>query len=365
MDLKMKVPAFPVSHSLFLSSIFILFLFLNHSGLSQCPNRESSNYNCSNCPTAANDVNTVKSSDEFKDIKAVDEFEEFKPDIKINDSEIYDSNFYSKLFWLTGIFLMTIIAGFLVRFKPTRSIRILLLLSALVILGFYRGGCPCMISSFQDVILAGIGVNIHWIDFLWFIGLIPITYIFGQVWCGWICHLGAFQEFLYRKNKFAFLKSNRSQIVMKIIRYALLAALIIQLIITRSNLFCKIDPFLVAFNLISVYTIGWILLGLLLISSLFVYRPFCRAACPIGLALGWIKKIPGASVLDIKSDCSPCRLCISSCDVQAINRVDEAIILDNKDCYLCGDCIESCKKYSIKFFRKGNKHKDVVHFKKN
>lgn len=308
--------------------------------------------------------------DEFEEFKesaseADDGFEEWKGDSKSENEEISGSTDTSessyndtKLFWVLIVLAATAIAGILVRFPKTRNFKTVFLVASLAMLGFYRGGCPCMISSMQDVALAGMGLHSHWIDYLWFLGLIPLTYVFGQVWCGWVCHLGAFQEFLFKRNKIEFLKSEKSQKVMKIIRYVLLTALLVQLFITKSNLFIKIDPFMVAFNLNSYYTAGWILLGLLLITSLFINRPFCRAACPVGLILGWVKKIPGASVLGAKENCTGCITCAKGCDYQAINRKVKLSILDNKDCILCGDCMDNCRKESIQFYRNNNSRKD-------
>ena len=133
-------------------------------------------------------------------------------------------------------------------------------------------------------------VRVH--SLVWFLGLIPLTYLFGKVWCGWVCHLGAFQEFLYRANNFKFLKGEGAQKTLRILQYTMFATLMIQLMVTKTNIFIHYDPFKVAFNLRSFHTLGWVLLGLLLLTSLFIYRPFCRGVCPVGLVLGWVSKIP-------------------------------------------------------------------------
>lgn len=220
---------------------------------------------------------------------------------------------------------------------------------------------PCPISSFQELFLAGFGVDIPWQNLIWFLGLIPLTYLLGKTWCGWICHLGAFQEFLYKSNKFDLFKSAKAQVVMRWMRIFLLIALIIQLAITQTNWFCAIDPFKAAFNMLAFYDITWVLLGLLLLSSLFMYRPFCKAICPIGLVLGWIQKIPGASVLALKQEsCSSCTSCNKACDLNAITRENKISTIDNTECMACGDCIDSCKKDSLTFARKSKANPTIV-----
>jgi len=210
--------------------------------------------------------------------------------------------------------------------------------------------------------LAGIGVDIPWQHLVWFLGLIPITYLVGKVWCGWVCHLGALQEVLFIPGRLNRYKSDRAQLIMKIIRWLLLATLIIQLIITKTYLFDKIDPFRVAFNLLSVNKTGWILLGLLILSSLFIYRPFCRSACPIGLVLGWISKIPGASIIGVKGECRNCKVCSNACKVDAIHRYEKHSVLDNKECIACGDCLDTCPKKGLAFVRSGKTYNSVVSY---
>jgi len=309
---------------------------------------------------------------EFKDFNE-DEFNEadtnlgsiFNGSIKIKECQRNEEFFNSSLLWVIGILLFTILAGFLVRFKTTRNLRGLSLLIALIFLGFYKGGCTCHIMSFEKSIIWLVGVDIDWRHLIWFLGLIPITYFFGKVWCGWVCHLGALQEFIFKPVKFEIFKGTKAQKTMIIIRYIFIATLITQLLITNTNIFCKYDPFKVVFNLFSVKTLSWWLLGLLLISSVFINRPFCRTICPIGIILGWVGKIPGASIIGLKGKCVSCKQCSDSCDIHAITRNDKKKIstLDTKECITCGNCISACKQSGITFVHKSKKHANKIDFK--
>jgi len=264
------------------------------------------------------------------------------------------------LYWVLGVLAATILAGIFVRFRILRPLRGAFLVAAVIILGFYRGACPCPIMSFQNVILAGLGEHVHWHHMLWFLGLIPITYLFGRVWCGWICHLGAIQEFLYLPGKVSILQNARSQMIMRYVRGTLIIVLIVQLILTKTNLFKEIDPFKVAFNLYSANMTGWILLALILVSSLFIYRPFCKTACPIGLVLGWITKIPGASVIGLKGKCVQCVSCNDACNIRAITRSRKFSVIENQECIACGECIDSCRQSGLKFVRKNRINNDKI-----
>lgn len=256
--------------------------------------------------------------------------------------------------------LMTILAGFLVRFKPTRNLRGLFLVLSIFFLGFFNGACPCPISSFSNTIILITGGEVNWLHAIWFIALIPITYIFGKVWCGWICHLGALQEFLYLPGRVKFFQGKTTQNVMRVMRYLLILTLVVQVIATQTYLFDDIDPFRVAYNLgAGATTTSWILLGLLLVSSLFINRPFCRAACPIGWLLGLIAKIPGSSVLGNNGKCNGCVNCSSSaCKIQAFRTEEKQKVLYNTDCIACGDCIDACKSKAVSHLRKSKTNSD-------
>lgn len=308
--------------------------------------------------------------EEFQDFEsqgeASDEFADFN-DVAVAGTDLSGDmegnvgvKISSGLQWVLAILAFTILAGFLVRNPKTRKYRVFFLLASVVILGFYRGACPCPIMSFQNLILAIRGVDVSWQSLVWFIALLPITYFFGKVWCGWICHLGALQEFLFR-GKMEILKGRKSQDVLRYIRYGVLAVLVAQLLITKTNVFVHYDPFKVAYNLFSASTLGYVLLGILLVSSVFINRPFCRTVCPIGLVLGWVSLIPGASVIGVKKDkCMGCNQCNSACHIHAITRENKVSRLVNQDCIACGECLDACKNNGLTFFHLGRSHPNNV-----
>lgn len=297
-----------------------------------------------------------ESSDEFETFSDDNEFESFETTDKFEDlnsgsatTEEKDGSIWKdRNFRLSLLVLaITALAGVLVRFKTTRKLKTLMLLGTIIYLGFINGACPCMISSFQNTVMYVLGIEINPMHMLWFLGLIPLTYFFGKVWCGWVCHLGALQEFIFRPGMLKKLKNRKSQVVFKWIRILVLIILIAQIVVTKTNIFIHYDPFKVAFNLFSANTLGYILLAILLLTSLLIYRPFCRAICPVGLILGWISHIPGASKLHKNDSCVDCKSCSYACRHNAMTYENKKSHLDNEDCILCGDCMDTCKFSSL------------------
>ncbi len=293
---------------------------------------------------------SVENSDEFVSSDGLDEFETFSEQPESNS--FIDEKETTTLFRTLIALILTVIASLAYRKSRGRKLRFFIMLGTIIYLGFYSSGCPCMISSFQNLILLLLGEPTRWVTLVWIIGLLPITYIFGKVWCGWVCHLGALQEFIYRPTLFKGLQNEKSQRILRYVQYGALIALILQLLITRINLFIKIDPFKVAFNLFSVNATGYVLLAVLLISSILIYRPFCRAICPVGLVLGWIEKIPGASKLQITPSCKSCKQCVKACDSNAISSTADQYIIDQENCIRCGKCLDTCRFNAIDQSRK-------------
>lgn len=267
------------------------------------------------------------------------------------DSSIFDSNksFIVQLFILA---LLLVFIGLTIQYKWVQLLRPFLLLVMLVWLGFANGGCPCMISSFTNTVLAVSGYSVHWIHLLWFLGLIPLTYFFGKIWCGWLCHLGALQEFLFKGNRFELFKSQKSQRVMRSIQILVFIAWVLYVAISKTNFYCHYDPFKVAFNLFSSHYTGYFLLGILLVSSVFINRPFCRTICPVGFVLGLISFIPFARRIRKSDNCIHCKKCASICPTHAITYHNKKSSINTMQCITCGECLDSCHFKSLKLSHK-------------
>ena len=234
------------------------------------------------------------------------------------------------------------ILGALYFFKLRRKeIRYLALAISLIYLGFIRGGCLCVVGSLQQLALYAIGAikgnYLYWLMLF----LLPIGFssIFGRIFCGYACPIGAWQQLLAGiGNKLTkFRMPQKLDKVLKYFKY-LFAILIVGVAVsTRYPFFQKIDPFsyLFTFNF-TVY--GIISIAIVSGASLLVSRPFCRYICPYGAVLAIFSKF---SIYKIKAKdgCKSCTLCDRVCETDAITNG----IVDQSECIRCKKCIDSCK----------------------
>jgi polyferredoxin len=76
-----------------------------------------------------------------------------------------------------------------------------------------------------------------------------------------------------------------------------------------------------------------------LIISIFTYRPFCHALCPIGGFYGLFNKISGMVRRVEPAECNLCGKCKKSCP----QGLDPVTALNAQSCNRCLECHKSCK----------------------
>ncbi len=183
--------------------------------------------------------------------------------------------------------------------------------------------------------------------------------ILGRTICGFLCPIGLFQELLY-KIKSPKLRKSKITRILSYFKYVLLFVLVIVLPIIygmqTSSIpvpaFCKyICPagtfegaiFILAnpnnsdrFAMLgALFTWKFILLMVFVVTSVFVYRFFCRFFCPLGALYGLFNKLSILGVKVDKSKCNHCQACVNHC------KMDVKEVGDH-ECIQCGDCKSVC-----------------------
>jgi len=246
---------------------------------------------------------------------------------------------------MSVVFVLICIIGLLFRTKFIQHLRPLILLATLVYFGFIDGGCNCVLFYFQGFILFLMGKTAFWFSFVFITAIVILSVIFGAIWCGWLCWLGSLQEFIYKKNKWNLFQSSKSQKILLYIQIVAFVALVLWIISTQRPVLCSYDPFISIFRLKIFNWIGYITVPLLLLSSLFIFRPFCRMLCPIGLLLYVVKYLPVAKKIKLNG-CTNCHKCHSYCNLNAItyNEAQNTTQIE-KTCMMCGECKKAnCKR---------------------
>lgn len=169
-----------------------------------------------------------------------------------------------------------------------------------------------------------------------------VAFVFGRVFCGYICPVGTLQELVY------LLPIKKLKITNKVIpiafRLAFTTAFVILAVVFAIGLlkYLGIKDF---FYLDTASVFFWGFLTILVI-SLFVYRPFCRLACPYGALLS-LAVIKGRFKLRRNENCINCKKCREACPTNEVGWKDL-----KQECYMCNRCKEACPVDGMEYTRR-------------
>jgi MauM/NapG family ferredoxin protein len=220
---------------------------------------------------------------------------------------------------------------------------------------------------------------------LWAGILLILTLVFGRFFCGYLCPLGTlidFSDFIFigKKHKRESLdpKPNRR------IKYYLLAGVIAASLL-GANFLAFLSPMSIApriFTLTLYPPLLWLVtattdlirplllsmgfdnftqldfgrlyfgsayatlvfFAALIVPNYWRRRFWCRYVCPTGAFLSLFSRF-GIVKRTVGHTCADCKLCVSKCDMRAIDTNHRKTVLS--ECVLCGDCAKACKKGGV------------------
>lgn len=214
------------------------------------------------------------------------------------------------------------------------------------------GGWSALRSAFTDVSYRWRGIS-RSIALTAAISIIALS--MGRFFCGFICPLGALQDFFkYLGTRIGIkeIKLSRGKFIKpEIIKYIVLIAVLAISILGFGNKVSQYSPWLAYLNLfmgISVNT-GFVILILIVMSSLFIKRVFCRCFCLLGAFQSLLTAI-GPSKISSSGKCNGCTYCLKECPVD-IEKVNDMEV--SPECIRCMECTENCLQdtdgYSLQF----------------
>jgi NosR/NirI family nitrous oxide reductase transcriptional regulator len=146
--------------------------------------------------------------------------------------------------------------------------------------------------------------------------LIPLLFAlaYGRVFCAGVCPLGAIQELSGIRP----VKLNKNvEIMLASVPFIYLALSVLFAATNSQFLICRYDPFIGIFRMDAPYTM--VVFGvLLLLSGIFLNRPYCRFLCPYGVLLNIFSRFAGKHLTITPAECTNCRLCEEACPYNAI-----------------------------------------------
>ena len=233
---------------------------------------------------------------------------------------------YSGIMYMFGGTLLMAVLWLRKTLSKTALISVLIITTAagfLLVVPITPDGFYATITSMSALSFAGLG-------FAGLLALIVISFIFGRVFCAHMCPAGALQELLSRIPVKKLHIKNRK--IPNIIRALVFAALVTGAIFSY-NIFEYVG---ISSFFALMFTTAAFVFAMILLVSVFVYRPFCTFLCPYGFVLSLFARF-GRFGLKRTNTCINCRKCERICPTREAGRKDT-----KAECYLCGRCIETC-----------------------
>ena len=223
------------------------------------------------------------------------------------------------LAWLdvAVLILALSLATYLVLKKRSRVKVFFLSVFSLAYFGFYRQGCVCSIGAIQNVSLAlfNNSYTLPLTVLIFFLVPLIFTLLFGRTFCAAVCPFGAFQDLVsFRPMRMgAWLNA-----FLGMFPYLYFGLAILFAATATDFIICRYDPFVGIFRLNASFGM-FLFAGILLISGVFIARPYCRFLCPYGVLLNWMSRFSWKHMTITPAECIQCRLCENACPYDAID----------------------------------------------
>ncbi|MBO4229370.1 MAG: 4Fe-4S binding protein [Clostridia bacterium] len=197
--------------------------------------------------------------------------------------------------------------------------------------------------------------------------LITVGVLVGRFICGWLCLFGLIEELLYKIPTPKLRIPEKADRVLRWLKYLVLAVLVVGLPLfyrdetgTGLPFFCEfLCPVgtleggipLVLLNDVLRPTLGWLfrwkflILVLCVLSSIFIYRPFCKYLCPLGAFYSLFQRFSLVRLRVDTETCIGCGACSRACGMN----VDPHRTPNSAECIRCGECTRVCPKNALSF----------------
>ncbi len=181
-----------------------------------------------------------------------------------------------------------------------------------------------------------------------------VTLIFGRYFCGFVCSFGAMQDLLWAGGKHLPVKvkiPRKADRILKYIKYAVFVFIIAgvwsfglfgETVWSPWTIFGMYLTFRGVPSAEYLFSLGALLLLVIIIGSLFVERFFCKYLCPLGALFAPVSRFRIFKINKPANQCGSCSLCSKKCSMSIPLSEYESVC--SGECINCMKCTEACPR---------------------
>lgn len=224
--------------------------------------------------------------------------------------------------------------------------------------GSFDAFCPFgAVETFLPYVLNGHTLKTtNLLNFSIFLGVLGVSLVAGRAFCGWMCPLGTLQDFFAAwarrlSGEKRHIRGKKSPAVFPIrlpekldrglryIKYLILGIILITSLFTVFPPLHAICPVRAIFSFSLTPLLGGVLV-VFVITSLLVERASCKYLCPLGALLAIFNKISPLRLV-AGNGCNHCGRCDIEC---SMGIQDVPGNLQHGECIRCLECLETCAR---------------------
>jgi polyferredoxin len=202
--------------------------------------------------------------------------------------------------------------------------------------------------------------HVHPANVVLAVAVLVLAVLARGAFCGWICPLGFLQDAVaglsstvqrhvpsvHRAVRGLRRRAAPLAILdrpLRLLKYLVLAWAVWGAATFGVMVFRDVDPWIALLSISRESAgFGLVVLGLTLVGALFVDRPWCRYACPLGALNGLAARVSPVRLERSAAACVDCGVCTRSCPMGV--EVATATQVTSVDCTGCLECVEACPR---------------------
>jgi polyferredoxin len=202
--------------------------------------------------------------------------------------------------------------------------------------------------------------HVHGANLVLAAAVLVLAFVARGAFCGWLCPLGFVQDVAAGASAFVqrhvpaahrgmrALRRAAAPLAiidrpLRLLKYAVLAWALWGAAVFGFMVFRDVDPWIALLDIGRESAgFGLLVLVLTIVGALFVDRPWCRYACPLGAANGIVARFSPVRLERSASACVDCSLCDRSCPMGL--EIAKAKVITSADCIGCLECVEACPR---------------------